>query len=59
MDEVASQSGFQNVSPGIVGKSSRKSMTDTQVGTIGEVTVAAQLMLGSDGRFSPFLPFCG
>ena len=24
---------------------------------IGEVTVAAQLMLGSAGRFSPFLPF--
>lgn len=34
-----------------------KSMTQTQIGTIGEVTVAAQLMLGSEGRFSPFLPF--
>ncbi len=32
-----------------------KSMTQTQIGTIGEVTVAAQLMLASDGRFSPFL----
>ncbi len=32
-------------------------MTDTQIGTIGEMTVAAQLMLASDGRFSPFLPF--
>ncbi len=32
-------------------------MTDTQIGTIGEVTVAAQLMLASGGRFSPFLPF--
>jgi len=34
-----------------------KAMTQTQIGTIGEVTVAAQLMLGSNGRFSPFLPF--
>ena len=34
-----------------------RSMTQTQIGTIGEVTVAAQLMLASDGRFSPFLPF--
>ena len=34
-----------------------KTMTQTQIGTIGEVTVAAQLMLGSNGRFSPFLPF--
>ena len=34
-----------------------KSMTQTQIGAIGEVTVAAQLMLASDGRFSPFLPF--
>jgi len=32
-------------------------ITQTQIGTIGEVTVAAQLMLASDGRFSPFLPF--
>lgn len=32
-------------------------MTQTQIGTIGEVTVAAQLMLASDGRLSPFLPF--
>jgi hypothetical protein len=32
-------------------------MTQTQVGTIGEVTVAAQLMLASGGRLSPFLPF--
>ncbi len=32
-------------------------MTDTQIGTIGEMTVASQLMLASDGRFSPFLPF--
>ncbi len=34
-----------------------KAMTQTQIGAIGEVTVAAQLMLGSEGRFSPFLPF--
>ena len=27
-----------------------KTMTQTQIGAIGEVTVAAQLMLGSDGR---------
>ncbi len=32
-------------------------MTQTQIGTIGEVTAAAQLMLASDGRLSPFLPF--
>lgn len=32
-------------------------LTTTQIGAIGEVTVAAQLMLGSEGRFSPFLPF--
>ncbi len=32
-------------------------LTSTQIGTIGEVTVAAQLMLASDGRLSPFLPF--
>lgn len=32
-------------------------ITQTQIGTIGEMTVAAQLMLASDGRFSPFLPF--
>ena len=32
-------------------------LTSTQVGTIGEVTVAAQLMLASGGRLSPFLPF--
>ena len=32
-------------------------MTHTQIGTIGEVTVAAQLMLASEGRLSPFLPF--
>ena len=36
---------------------SASQITSTQIGTIGEVTVAAQLMLASDGRFSPFLPF--
>ena len=44
-------------SPGIVDKPASKPITSTQIGTIGEVTVAAQLMLSSDGRFSPFLPF--
>ena len=32
-------------------------LTQTQIGSIGEVTVAAQLMLLSHGRLSPFLPF--
>lgn len=32
-------------------------ITQTQIGTVGEVAVAAQLMLASDGRLSPFLPF--
>jgi len=32
-------------------------LTQTQIGSIGEVTVAAQLMLLSNGRLSPFLPF--
>jgi hypothetical protein len=31
-------------------------LTDTQKGTIGETLVAAQLMLISNGRFSPFVP---
>lgn len=34
-----------------------RELSQTQIGTIGEVTVAAQLMLASEGRFSPFLPF--
>ena len=32
-------------------------LTQTQIGSIGEVTVAPQLMLLSNGRLSPFLPF--
>ena len=43
--------------PGPGGNGAVPYMTQTQVGTIGEVTVAAQLMLASDGRLSPFLPF--
>lgn len=31
-------------------------LTNTQVGAIGETAVAAQLMLLSEGRLSPFLP---
>ncbi len=31
-------------------------LSNTQLGAIGESAVAAQLMLLSDGRFSPFLP---
>jgi hypothetical protein len=41
----------------VSGKLPTTRMTQTQIGTIGEVTVAAQLMLASDGRLSPFLPF--
>jgi len=41
----------------VTGKPPATRMTQTQIGTIGEVTVAAQLMLASDGRLSPFLPF--
>ena len=40
-----------------IGRPLAARMTQTQIGTIGEVTVAAQLMLASDGRLSPFLPF--
>ncbi len=57
MEKPAPHFGVQEASPGIVDKPASKSITATQIGTIGEVTVAAQLMLGSDGRFSPFLPF--
>lgn len=32
-------------------------LTDTQMGAIGEASVATQLMLASNGRFSPFLAF--
>lgn len=39
------------------GSTANNMMTQTQIGAIGEVTVAAQLMLGSNGRFSAFLPF--
>ena len=53
MREQGTQSGV----PEAAAASPAKSMTNTQIGTIGEVTVAAQLMLGSDGRLSPFLPF--
>jgi len=31
-------------------------LTNTQIGAVGEVTVAAQLMLLSEGRLTPFLP---
>ena len=31
-------------------------ITPTQIGAIGEQIVAVQLVLASDGRFSPFLP---
>ena len=57
MEHTNYDTGVEEASPDIVEKSASKSMTQTQIGTIGEVTVAAQLMLGSDGRFSPFLPF--
>ena len=31
-------------------------LTSTQIGFIGETVVASQLLLASEGRFSPFLP---
>ena len=57
MENAAPRFGAHDASPGIVDRPASKSITTTQIGTIGEMTVAAQLMLGSDGRFSPFLPF--
>lgn len=57
MEKIAPHFDTQETSPRDVDKSTSKSMTMTQIGTIGEMTVAAQLMLASDGRFSPFLPF--
>ena len=57
MEKLASHFCLQETSPGIADKSASKPMTDTQIGTIGEMTVASQLMLASGGRFSPFLPF--
>ncbi len=57
MDQVSADLSVEEDLPSVAGKAPSKSMTQTQIGTIGEVTVAAQLMLGSHGRFSPFLPF--
>ena len=57
MEKFAGDIDAQGASTGLVENTVSKSMTQTQIGTIGEVTVAAQLMLGSNGRFSPFLPF--
>lgn len=57
MERTRGDFHIQKVSPGIAETPASKPMTQTQIGTIGEVTVAAQLMLGSEGRFSPFLPF--
>ena len=56
MEQRTPQTGVHDAAPAMA-LTAAKAMTQTQVGTIGEVTVAAQLMLGSDGRFSPFLPF--
>ena len=57
MEKAAFDADVRDAAPGTANDSASKSMTSTQIGTIGEVTVAAQLMLGSEGRFSPFLPF--
>ena len=57
MNQVSPTLGVAKVTPAPFRKPKSKAMTPTQIGTIGEVTVAAQLMLGSNGRFSPFLPF--
>jgi len=57
MENAANYQRVNEALPGHADLPATKSMTATQIGTIGEVTVAAQLMLGSDGRFSPFLPF--
>lgn len=57
MENLNLENCVQEASVGNAARPAMKTMTQTQVGAIGEVTVAAQLMLGSDGRFSPFLPF--
>ena len=57
MEQVAGNFDAELATQGAINAPVVKSMTQTQIGTIGEVTVAAQLMLASDGRFSPFLPF--
>lgn len=57
MEKVSCDLRVQDASPGLADQAASKPMTQTQIGTIGEVTVAAQLMLASEGRFSPFLPF--
>lgn len=57
MEQVLKEPGNHLGIPETGEVSPPKFMTQTQIGTIGEVTVAAQLMLGSAGRFSPFLPF--
>ena len=57
MEQVSRVSRNRTDVRGPVETSSPGRMTQTQIGTIGEVTVAAQLILASDGRFSPFLPF--
>ena len=57
MEQVASRNAVREADPNAAATSAAKSLTQTQIGSIGEVTVAAQLMLGSQGRLSPFLPF--
>ena len=57
MEQVTRDYGFDSGSAEGAMARPAKAITQTQIGTIGEVTVAAQLMLASDGRFSPFLPF--
>lgn len=57
MDQIVANPGnLAGIGPNMGARVSNL-MTQTQIGAIGEVTVAAQLMLGSNGRFSPFLPF--
>lgn len=51
-----SQNGILSVKTSEWGRGMTK-LTQTQIGSIGEVTVAPQLMLLSNGRLSPFLPF--
>ena len=57
MEQVTSSFDAEPAIRDVAPKPLVKSMTQTQIGTIGEMTVAAQLMLVSNGRFSPFLPF--
>ena len=56
MEKINGEFDVETVSQEVA-EASPVHMTQTQIGTIGEVTVAAQLMLASGGRFSPFLPF--